>query len=187
MSNDDEIGIEEDYSAPDWLRKLLSGMNVSPGFRERCEEAGSLAYGLVKMREVKQHNQFVALPFGDLVRVMADSAGIDSAPILQWFGVADLERPEAPSAEAPARLAVEIGFEEAETEAALQYSLAKAYGFATVPLLVAGRREQSSDVDELSACQAALKEIQALFPPDLQQKARRLSETVRRVYAQQRP
>ena len=165
-----------------WLVQVMDSAKVSPGFRERCENAALLALDIAKMRDEKQRVGFVALSFRAYLEGLGKIAGVSLAPILVWFGIPDLEAVPASAAAALAGLTRELDISAREAFALMRVSVAERLGVAPVPLLAARRRSGGPSVDPLEECERTLKQIESDYPAEVQGEITRMQSAIASRY-----
>ncbi|MEK7407667.1 MAG: hypothetical protein AAB225_21530 [Acidobacteriota bacterium] len=62
----------------------------------RCQEAGTSAWKAVRLREANRQRGFERVSLAERLARLAQSLGIDLAPILKWFGVPTLSLADPP-------------------------------------------------------------------------------------------
>lgn len=147
-----------------WLSEVMASAKVTPGFRQRCENAALLALDIAKMRAEKERVGFVALPFRDYVEGLGKLAGVPLAPILSWFGIADLGASSASVAVGFAGLASEVGITVREAYNMMRVTVAVQHDEAPALQMAARRLAGMVPRDPLEECEAVLREIEARYP-----------------------
>ena len=79
-----------DDEIPAWLREALDA-EQSAAFGQKAREGVQVARGLILLRREREKVGLGRCPLADYVKALALLAGVDPVPILDWFGVRNLE------------------------------------------------------------------------------------------------
>src|SRR5215207_1162336 len=118
--NNDISSLEIDsYDPPEWLAEVFDACKrsgtfslpdgeaerVSPELMRKYAEAARVAHSVALLRKEKQRVGFVPLSFADYVNGLVKVNNVELAPVLRWFGIDDVSRPEPSAGRAFARFA----------------------------------------------------------------------------------
>ncbi len=186
----------ESYEPPEWLAEVLDAcrrsgtfslMNeeteqVSPELLGRYSEAARVAHSVALLRKERQRVGFVPLSFADYVNGLMKVTNVPLAPVLRWFGIADLARPEPSTARDFARLAEALGMNLREALAHIRIGFAALIDFAPIPLLVARHRAAGPRGSQMEECESVLGEIEADYDIQSLKQLRRTEFEIRAAY-----
>lgn len=175
MSNEISSLEIDSYEHPEWLAEVLDACRrsgtfslsdgeadqVSPELMGRYASAARVAYSVALLRKERQRVGFVPLSFADYVNGLMKVNNVALAPVLRWFGIDDMARPEPATARAFARLADALGMNLREALAHIRIGFAALIDSAPIPLLVARHRFAGSRVTQMEECESVLSEIEA--------------------------
>jgi hypothetical protein len=184
----------ETYEAPEWLVEVFEACRrsgtfaaaeaerVSPELMYRYQGAAKTAHNLALLRKERQRVGFVPLSFADYVGGLVKVNDVALGPVLKWFGIEDLSRPEPSSAKAFARLAQGLGMSLRESLAHIRIGFAALIDSAPIPLLLARHRPSGPRGSQMEECEAVLAEIESDYDLDSLKQLRRTEFEIRAAY-----
>jgi hypothetical protein len=173
--------LPNDYDPPAWLREALTATSTSPEFQARCRHAVSIALSVAKMHQERSRTRlFVDLSLASCLRTIAQEAGVDLKPILEWLQVSSLDVIDTQNIRGVVRLAKEIGLSLRETIAHMRIGFAEPHGFHNPAAQMSFRRGASAS--GLEQCESALSEIESGYPLTELQQLRELEGLIHRAY-----
>jgi hypothetical protein len=186
----------DSYETPEWLAEMLdtcrrSGAfnlpdgeaeQVSPELLSRYTEAAGIAYSVALLRKERQRVGFVPLSFSDYVNGLMKVNKVALPPVLKWFGIGDLSRPEPAAGRAFARLAQALGMDVREALAHIRIGFAALIDSAPIPLLVARHRSAGPRASQMEECEAVLGEIESDYDLQSLKQLRRTEFEIRAAY-----
>lgn len=185
----------DDNPTPEWLLEALrisreafggrelEAERVSPAFRQRCQEAGELAFILAKLRNERQRIGFVPLSLASYMKELGRVAGVALDPVLAWLGVPDFTLTGGVSAKALTRLAKAIGLTCRETLVLLRISFAEWMNCEhTLFAYCRSNGKPNGGSGKLEECEARLGGVERRFDPETRRKLGELESAVLREY-----
>lgn len=196
MSNEIPSLEIDSYEPPEWLAEVLDACRrsgtfslsdgeaerVSPELLSRYTEAARVAHSVALLRKERQRVGFVPLSFVDYVNGLMKVNNVALAPVLRWFGIGDMARPEPSTARAFARLADALGMNLREALAHVRIGFAALIDSAPIPLLVARHRSAGSRWSQMEECEAVLSEIEADYEIQSLRQLRRTEFEIRAAF-----
>lgn len=176
---EDVVGI---YCSEEYFYVNSELMPPSSTFRSRCQKAASVALIISKLRQERQRIGFVPLSFAEYVKGLAKAAGTSLSPVLEWLGIADIGFVDAKSARGFARFAQEIGLNLREVLIHLRIGFISQFEAAPIAALVAHRRTNSGQRNQLDECEMILKQFASECNAQLLQELREIESEVCTLY-----
>jgi hypothetical protein len=156
----DETNIPElEYKPADWLEPILGAEPVPEELPERCRLAGLAAYHIDSMRRMRANDEFVAMPFGQYVKGLADLARVSLAPMLATLRIEDLCELGQRAIPLLAKLARQLDITERDARNFLRLSVAESAG-RDASVMVAAYKGGPTVQD---ACEKALTFFEAEY------------------------